>query len=163
MIRQKYQEEKRMVQLSFELPEINREETKKVVETALEKYRMYLLTIPETRIPQITAAYSLVSPSLTNTFHSATEDAAIYAVDYERERDQYLKRMQQAVNLLSNKERQIIIERYMSLEEKVDYEVYNELGMSERGYYRVEGRAFYKLGFALNIVICEEASIAVGK
>lgn len=62
MIRQKYQEEKRMVQLAFELPEINREETKKVVETALEKYRMYLLTIPETRIPKITATYSLVSP-----------------------------------------------------------------------------------------------------
>ncbi|MCJ7988934.1 ArpU family transcriptional regulator [Priestia sp. OVS21] len=142
-----------MTQLSFNLPKINREETKKIVETALEKYRMYLLAIPETRIPKITATYSLVPPSLTNAFHSATEDAAIYTVDYERERDQYLKRMQQAVNRLSYKERQIIIERYISFEEKFDYEVYNEIGMSERGYYRVKGKAFYKLAFALKVEV----------
>lgn len=152
-----------MNQLSFKLPEINREETKKVVEASLDKYRMYLLTAPETKIPKVTTTYSLVPPSLTNVFHSSTEEAVIRRVDYERERDSYLKRVQQAVNRLSYKERQIIIERYMSFEEKFDYEVYNEFGMSERGYYRLKSKAFYKLGFALNILVYKEGSFAIGK
>ncbi|RAS75721.1 ArpU family phage packaging/lysis transcriptional regulator [Priestia endophytica] len=145
-----------MNQLSFTLPKINREKTRKVVEGILEKYRLYLLQFPETKLPKVTATYSLVPPHFGSEFHSSTETAAIERVDYERERDAFLKRVQQAVNRLSFKERQIIIERYMDFEEKYDYEVYNELGMSERGYYRVKGRAFYKLAFALNLNVFEE-------
>lgn len=151
-----------MKQLSFTLPEIDREVTKKAVESALEKYRFYLLTIPETRLPKVTATYSLIPPSNTNGFHSSTEEAAISKVDFERERDQYLNRVQRAVNRLSYQERSIIINRYIDPEEKFDYEVYNELGMSERKYYRVKAKAFYKLAFALNIVVYEEGSQFVG-
>jgi ArpU family phage transcriptional regulator len=145
-----------MTQLTFTLPKIDREETKKVVESILEKYRLFLLQVPETKIPKVTATYSLVPPHFGNEFHSSTESAAIEKVDYERQRDAFLQRIQKAVNRLALKERQIIIERYMSPEEQYDYEVYNKLGMSERGYYRVKGKAFYKLAFALNLKIFEE-------
>ena len=146
-----------MNQLSFTLPKIDREKTRKAVEGILEKYRLYLLQVPETKLPKVTTTYSLVPPHFGNEFRSSIEKAAIERVDYERERDAFLKRIQQAVNRLSFKERQVIIERYMGFEEKYDYEVYNELGMSERGYYRVKSRAFYKLLFILRIEVYEKA------
>jgi ArpU family phage transcriptional regulator len=93
-------------------------------------------------LPKVTTSYSLLPPTLTNQFQSSTEDAAIQVEDFERERDQYLIRVEQAVNHLNYKEHQIIIERYMRFEEKFDYKVYNEIGMSERGYYQVKGRAY---------------------
>lgn len=37
----------------------------------------------------------------------------------------------------------------MQLEEMYDYEVYAEMGMSQRSYYRIKAKAFYRLAFAL--------------
>jgi hypothetical protein len=37
----------------------------------------------------------------------------------------------------------------MSNEEMYDYELYNEMEMSESKYYRLKARAFYKLAFTL--------------
>ncbi len=137
----------------FKLPEIDREETKKAVEAAFEKYRFYLLTIPEERLPKLTATYSLVPPTITNEFHSTTEDFAIKAVDYERERKEYIEWIMKAVNRLAPKEREIIIKRYLHEEELYDYEIYNEMGLSERRYYRQKARIFYKLAFLLKIEV----------
>ncbi|CAG9620862.1 hypothetical protein BACCIP111883_01633 [Sutcliffiella rhizosphaerae] len=142
-----------MSQLQFKLPEIDRELTKKAVESALEKYRFYLLTIPEEKLPRITPAYSLVPPSNTNEFHSSTEDAVIGRVDGERERLEYIERIRRAVNRLSSRERELIIKRYLEEDEVYDYEIYNDKGMSERQYYRFKGRMFYKLAFLLKIEV----------
>lgn len=138
-------------QLEFNLPAIDENETKKAVECALEKYMMYVLSQSLDRLPKVTQSFTLVPPSNTNEFHSSTEDAAIANVDYDRERMKYIKWVYSAVNRLSYQEREIIIKRYMDTEEVYDYELYNQLGMSERKYYRVKARAFYKLAFALKI------------
>jgi ArpU family phage transcriptional regulator len=140
-------------QLSFQLPEIDREATREAVERALEKYRIYLLTVPEERLPKITQTFSIVPPSNTNQFHSSTEDAAAFNIDYAKEKEDHINWVQKAVNRLSHLERGIIIQRYMNLEDVFDYEVYNELGMSERKYYRVKARAFYKLAFVLKLEV----------
>ncbi|MBY6053313.1 ArpU family phage packaging/lysis transcriptional regulator [Cytobacillus firmus] len=137
----------------FKLPEINRDETKKAVEKAFEKYRFYLLTIPEEKLPKLTATYSLVPPTISNEFHSKTEDTAINAVDFEREREEYINWIRKAVNRLAPKEREIIIKRYLHEEELYDYEIYNEMGFSERRYYRQKARIFYKLAFLLKIEV----------
>ncbi|AXM88477.1 MULTISPECIES: ArpU family phage packaging/lysis transcriptional regulator [unclassified Anoxybacillus] len=138
--------------LEFMLPEIDRVATKKAVEAALEKYRIYLLTLRLDQLPKVTQSYSLVSAA-TNQIHSSTENIAIRNVDYEWEREEYIRRVINVVNRLSKWERAIIIQRYMSEEDVYDYEVYNELGMSERKYYRLKSRAFYKLAFALRIEV----------
>ena len=145
-----------LVQMSFELPEIDREETKKAVESAFEKYRFYLLTVPDERLPKLTATYSLVPPTNTNEFHSSTEDIAIKNVDFERERDKYIEWIRRAVNRLSSREREIIVKRYLQDEEVFDYEIYNELGYGERKYYRLKARIFYKLAFLLKIEVYRE-------
>ncbi|MGE7766649.1 ArpU family phage packaging/lysis transcriptional regulator [Peribacillus sp. NPDC096540] len=139
------------------LPEIDREKTRDAVGSALEKYRFYLLTIPEERLPKVTASYSLAASAPSNQFHSSTETAVIYKVDYERERDEYIERIRKAVNRLNFKEREIIIKRYLDGDDEVfDYEIYNEIGYGERKYYRLKARLFYKLAFLLKIEVYKE-------
>lgn len=87
----------------------------------------------------------------------SAEDATIKKVDFERERDEYMeKRIRRAVNRLNKMERELIIRRYMTLEEPYDYEVYNEMGVSESKFYRIREKAFYKLAFALRIEVYKE-------
>jgi ArpU family phage transcriptional regulator len=140
-------------QLSFKLPEIDREKTKMAVEAALEKYRFYLLTVPEEKLPKVTASYSLCPPAFSNQFHSSTESAVIDKVDFERERDKYIEWIRKAVNRLNYKERELMIRRYLSDEEVYDYELYNDTGYSERKFYRLKARIFYKLAFLLRIEV----------
>jgi ArpU family phage transcriptional regulator len=152
--------DKRFYQLSF-LRDTDGEKTKEAVEAALEKYRMYMLTVPDEFLPRVTQTYSLVPPSNTNAFHSSTESAAIKKADFERERDEYMERIRRAVNKLSAIEREIIIKRHMSLEEPRDYDIYNEMGISEATFYRILEKAFYKLAFALRIEVYKEEETPV--
>lgn len=142
-------------QMSF-LRDVDGQKTKEAVEAALEKYRMYMLTVPDEYLPRVTQTYSLVPPSQTNAFHSSTESAAIRKVDFERERDEYMERIRRAVNRLTKLQRELIIKRYMSIEEPRDYDVYNDMCISESKYYRERERAFYKLAFALRIEVYKE-------
>jgi ArpU family phage transcriptional regulator len=77
-------------------------------------------------------------------------------VDFEHERDEYMEWIRRGVNRLSPRERELIIKRYLSNEEMYDYELYNEMGMSENKYYRLKARDFYKLAFALGIEVCKQ-------
>ena len=140
-------------QLTFMLPEIDREKTKEKVEQVLEKYRMFLLSVPEEKLPKITANYSLTPPAFTNEFHSPTESAAIDKVDLEKAKEKHIEWVRKAINKLNFKEREMIIKRYLSDEEMYDYQVYNQMGMSERKFYRFKARTFYKLAFALKIEV----------
>jgi ArpU family phage transcriptional regulator len=143
-------------QLTFMLPEIDREKTKAAVESALERYRFFLLTVPEDKLPKVTATYSLVPPSLSNELHSTTEQAAIDRVELELVRNKHIDWVLRGVNRLSKIEREIIYKRYLEEDEVFDYEIYNEIGMSERRYYRLKARIFYKLAFILRIEVYKE-------
>ncbi|OIU71040.1 ArpU family phage packaging/lysis transcriptional regulator [Rossellomorea aquimaris] len=135
----------------FMLPEIDREKTKAAVESAFEKYRFYLLMVPEDKLPKVTATYSIVPPSFSNEFHSSTEQAAIERIELELAKDKHVKWVLRGVNRLNKLEREIVFKRYLKDEEVFDYEIYNEIGMSERRYYRLKSRIFYKLAFILKI------------
>ncbi|WP_240371702.1 ArpU family phage packaging/lysis transcriptional regulator [Anoxybacteroides rupiense] len=147
---------KKYRQLSL-LRDVDGEKTKEAVEAALEKYRIYMLTVPDEWLPKVTQTYHLdVPPSQTNAFRSSTESAAISKADFERERDEYMNRIVRAVNRLTKLQRELIVKRYMSVEEPRDYDVYNEMCISESKYYRERERAFYKLAFALRIEVYKE-------
>ena len=143
------------MQLRFDLQEIDREETKQAVERVLEKYRMYSLQTNLDNLPSVTANYSLM-PSGKGVVNSAVEGAALANVQYEDERNKFLGWIINAVNRLNPRERSIIIMRYLTDGEMYDYEIYAELNMSERQYYRIKSRIFYKLAFALKIEVYEE-------
>lgn len=139
-----------MEQLTL-LPEIDEKATKQAVERVLEKYRIYKLQVSLDRLPTITADYSFMPRSYTGTTSDSTADAAIANIDYERERIQFLNRIHNAVNRLTPRERAIIIQAYLVDEPMYDYEVYTELNMSERQYYRIKSNALHKLSFILGI------------
>lgn len=143
------------MQLSF-LPEIDREETRKNVEAALEKYQIMLLMNPQEIEPKVTSAFKLVVVVAGNEFHSTTEDVALGRIVMEDEVNKYIKKMQRAVNRLSYLERELIVKRYFDNEDVYDYQAYNELGYSESKYYRIKSDAFYKLAFILKIVVYKE-------
>jgi ArpU family phage transcriptional regulator len=143
-------------QLSFMILKLDSEKTKEEVEKALGDYRLMMLTQPEEQLPKITPQYSLTPPTNTNEFHSTTEQNAISNVDQERYIKSYMKKVQRAVNRLPHQERAIIIKKYMDIENKYNYEVYNELGMSERHYNRVKSRAIYNLALALRIEVYQQ-------
>lgn len=141
-------------QLSFKLPEIDREETRKRVEEALEACKLYMqIGYYPGHEPKVTASYSVAPPSRTNAFHSSTEETASRNVDEEMYRRQIVERVWGAVNRLSHLEREIIVRRYLAEESMFDYELWNELKISERKYYRIKARAFYKLALALRLEV----------
>ncbi len=148
-------EEESHLQLQFNLPEIDRDKTKLAVEQALETYRLYSLQVNLDKLPSITASYSL-APASSNLPSSSTEQTAIANVDYEEQRIKYLNWIARAVNRMTKLEREIIYKRYLNDDEMFDYQVYNELSMSERNYYRVKSRVFYKLAFVLKIEVYKE-------
>lgn len=93
-----------MNQLTLNIPQIDEEATKSKAEKLLDQYRLYLLQVPDDFLPKVTPTYSIVPPSITNEFHSPTEDAALKRLDWEIQRDKFLKRIQRAVNRLSQRE-----------------------------------------------------------
>jgi ArpU family phage transcriptional regulator len=142
-----------MTQMEFKLPSIDRDETKKVLEAALEKYRIIQLRLPYENTPKITTSFSLELKTFSNQFNSSTEDAALENVHLQIEGGKYIKRISDAVNRLSPIERTIMIRRYLNEDDEFDYQIYNDLNMSERKYYRIKARAFYKLAFALKVEV----------
>ncbi|MFS1513651.1 ArpU family phage packaging/lysis transcriptional regulator [Chengkuizengella sp. SCS-71B] len=138
-------------QVTFDLPKIAVEDTKKVVEDAFEKYRRLLFTVPNDKLPKITTTYSLTPPSQTNEFHSTTEDAAIYNV----ERNLFMKSIESAVNRLNGEHRAILIQCYMQKERTKDCAVALELDMSSRTFYREKKEAIINIANALGIAVYE--------
>ena len=137
------------------LQQIDYKKTKKAVERAFAEFRMYLLQFSLGKMPTITTQFSLVPPSGGYT-GSATENAALKNVDYERRREQVMEKIICAVNKLSYKERSIITMKYFGREEVYDYEVYTELHLSPRQFYRIKATAFLNLAIAMDIVVWKE-------
>ncbi|MCT2535698.1 ArpU family transcriptional regulator [Aquibacillus koreensis] len=132
---------------------MDREATRNAVEKLLERYNMYLLMDPIDMQPKITTSFTITPPTFTNQFHSKTENLVVNKIDKEKERHDFISKIQKAVNRLAYNERSVIIKRYMEPVNIYDYEVYNDLGFSERKYYRLKGRAFYKLAFILRVEV----------
>ncbi len=128
-------------QTSLEIPQIDEEKTR----FKMEKYKILRLQTPEDFHPKITTTYTITPPSFSNQFHSSTEDAALKKMDWEIEREKYMKRIERGINRLTQKERRILVMLYMQDEEMYDYEIYAEMGLSQRNYYRVKNKAYYRL------------------
>lgn len=141
--------------LDFASQEIDKRKTKNEVEKVLAMYRRFTLQVSLNKLPSITASYSL-APSSSNLPSSTTENAALANVQYERDRIEYLEWVSEAVNRLGETERTIIYMRYLKTSEEFDYQIYNELNMSERSYYRMKSNMFTNLALALNIVVYKE-------
>lgn len=143
-------------QLSFFLLEIDREATKKIVEDKLEEVRFYKQVGFIRKEIKNTPSYLPRYHAPTNLISKPAEDVAVWNVDTESNMSEIIERVEKAVSRLSLSEKEIITKRYFDEDEVFDYTVYNELGYSERQYYRIKSRAFYKLAFMLKLEIYKE-------
>ncbi|MED1666088.1 ArpU family phage packaging/lysis transcriptional regulator [Brevibacillus laterosporus] len=138
-------------QLSL-LPEINRIETEKKVKEALDLARTFIqMGFHPGIMASTTSSYSLIPPTITNDFHSSTENVAVKNIDIEMKRREHVDKVLLAVRRLSKKERELIQVRWFGEDDMTDIETYIDLDMTHATYYRIRGRAFYKLAFALKI------------
>lgn len=129
--------------------EIDRAATRQAVEERLESARIYKQLGFVRRETKVTATYELREGGMTNTVSKVAENAAVYNVDTEARLQQQQEQVERAVSRLSPTERQIIEKRYLEEDEVYDYNVYNEIGVSESKYYRLKSSALLKLAFAL--------------
>ena len=137
----------------YHIPDVNKRATKKAVENQLEKYRMYLVSLPVDKLPMITPSYSIIPPSITNEFSSSTESAAINRVEYELERNQFLKYIHDAVESLQPDERYIIYKYYMEHDVGNDGEIMMDMGFGKTKYYSLKGKAVLRLAFNLKVEV----------
>lgn len=75
--------------LNLDMKELDVKVSVKKALRALNKYRMYILSVDDEYLPKVTPMYSLTPPSNTNQFYSLTENV-IESVDREREKEQYM-------------------------------------------------------------------------
>ncbi len=68
----------------------------------------------------------------------------------QTERKAFLDVIQQCINRLSEVERELIVRRYLE-EDRFDYQVYMEMMISERQYYRLKTKALAKLHYLMGV------------
>lgn len=142
--------------MNFELPELDRKETQKAVEAALEKYRIFKHIDAEEREANITSSSEERLHGSTNEISDQTGSIATHNVDNKRYRQDYCRRIESAVKRLPNMERALLEMRYMS--EEADYitdqhvfEIKFNPPLGKNTYAKIRWKAFYKLAFTLNL------------
>ncbi|MGN7471255.1 ArpU family phage packaging/lysis transcriptional regulator [Brevibacillus sp. SAFN-007a] len=146
-------------QMSF-LPKIDRKETQRRVEEALETARIYNQIGFVRREMSNTPSYEPRFHGLTNKTGAPAEECATWNVDTEERLRILTERVERAVSRLSKKQRAIITKRYLEDETATDYGIWPELGLSERQYYREKSTAFYKLAFMLRLEVYKKEETA---
>lgn len=133
--------------------EIDREETRRRTEEELEKARVYSKVGIVRREIRNTPSYEPREHQGTNAISKPCEDVAIYNAQRELDLKLAYERVELGLEALKRVERQIIEMRYLDDEDINDYNVYMELHMSERSYYRRKSGALYKLAFAMGLEV----------
>lgn len=133
------------------LAQIDSAATQKAVEGKLRQYRTYMLTVPEEKMPSLTAHYTLEMPNYSNVKTSAVEDAAIENVDSDIQREKFFNWISMGMKRLTKMERKLIAFKYLQMEPMYNYDICAELNISESSFYRVRNQALYKLALSLRI------------
>ncbi|MFD1179227.1 ArpU family phage packaging/lysis transcriptional regulator [Paenibacillus puldeungensis] len=135
------------------LMEINREETRRRTEKELETARVYNKVGFVRKEIKNTPNYEPREHQGTNAISKPCEDVAVWNVDNEVRLKQAHERVQTGLRALKRVERQIIEMRYLEDEDVTDFQVYMELHLSERSYYRRKSGALYKMAFAMGLEV----------
>jgi ArpU family phage transcriptional regulator len=124
---------------------------KKVVEHILREYPILKESIAEyerDHYPSCTTVYEERIGRTYNEYISSTEQFVVRKADKELQ----VRRIEQALKILSIKEKKLIEVRYFDQNDPIDYAVCQQLGCSRSDYYRVKKRAIHKLALAMNII-----------
>lgn len=112
--------------------EINRDATKKNVHGLLSAYRSLARIADEDYMPKMTSTYSFEPKSFTGR----TSDPVGGALSMKQQAEDELESIIKAFNKLNAYQRQLLYFRYIDRQEKSDIQIYMDMNMSERTYYR---------------------------
>lgn len=140
----------------MDLKNLDGKATKNELDKVFRQYRTYKLTTPEDLLPTITPRYTLEMPSFGDGGQSKVENAAIKNVEYYKQVEKFFSRFTHGFYKLTKKERQLIIMAFLDEIPKRNYEISNELCVSERTFYRMKDQALYKLALALRVEVYED-------
>lgn len=141
------------------LKNIDGKATQKAVEAVLRQYRTYLVSTPEELMPVLTAKYNIEIPNFSNIKQSSVENAAVKRADFVQEYIKFYNWFKRGISKLTLIERHLISMAYLEIEPMYNYEIYLELGISESKFYRLRGRALYKLSIGLGVEIYEKHEV----
>ncbi|WP_240343854.1 ArpU family phage packaging/lysis transcriptional regulator [Paenibacillus sp. SYP-B3998] len=150
------------MQLSFKiLPDLDKWETKKAVEEALETYRMYKFLVFEEKEARITAVYSdMPRSSPTNVTSDQTADIATYNVDRPAAMKTYVDRIDGIVSRMKPKEKTLMEKRYLNRDhfeyDNIAYDLTFDNPISSKTYDKIRWKAIEKLARALGIGVEKE-------
>lgn len=142
-----------MGQPTTDLPKLDNKKTKNAIEGVFEKYQIFKNTIFELREATITASYQDRPSGPTNVTSDSTADIAVFNVFAPEHRRQFCKNVEQAVNQLYPKYREIIELRYLGDDMPTDYAVYNfkmEHPVSKDTYAKLRRKAFQNLAYSFH-------------
>jgi len=143
-----------MRKLSIPFPGIDRQATRKRVEEQLETARIYNQMGFVRRETRVTMNYApRMSGGDTNTVSKPVEETAAWNVDNEARMRAVAESVEQAVAALGRIEREIVTQRYLQDELMFDFQVFANLHISERQYYRLKSSALLKLAFMLSLEV----------
>jgi ArpU family phage transcriptional regulator len=150
-----------VINLDFELPELDRELTKQKVEEHLWKYRMFKYLTFEEREASITASPEPRYHGATNQTSDQTGSIAIHNADEQAKRKHFCERTERAVKHLPPMERFLIEQRYMAEDSEyiTDFNVYChkfQPPISHVTYSKIRWKAFYRLALNLNIAVTKD-------
>ncbi|GIP20435.1 MULTISPECIES: ArpU family phage packaging/lysis transcriptional regulator [Paenibacillus] len=141
------------LQLTYELPAVNKEATRKRVEEELETVRIYKRIGIIRREVGTVGRYEPRVHGSTNLVSKTTENTAVWNVDREQVMEKKVVMLDKALMCLNEMERELIRLRYLDTDDTYDYLVCGDLGVSERKYRRVKAQAMYKLALALRLEV----------
>ncbi|WP_458412763.1 ArpU family phage packaging/lysis transcriptional regulator [Schinkia sp. CFF1] len=142
------------------LKNIDGRATQEAIEKVFRQYRTYMLTTEDDLMPTVTTKYTLEMPNFSNVKSSRVEEAAVkmasFAVDYLK----FMNWFNRGFNKLNKTERQLITLSYLEEDPLHNYEIYRDMNVSERTFYRMRNKALHKLAISLGVEVYADEKVS---
>jgi ArpU family phage transcriptional regulator len=150
---------KRAAQLTFPFADLDSDQTRQKVEEYLETVQVFRRFGFVRREATITHNAAPQYHQRTNTISRSSEDIALWNVSREEELKRMSDLLDKAMCKLGRLERGIIDLKYMTDEEVYDYNVADEMHLSEKRYREMRDRAIFLLAFALRLEVMRDPAV----
>lgn len=141
------------------LKNIDGKATQAAVEKVFRQYRTYMLTTDDDLMPIITTRFSMEMPNFSNVKSSQVENAAVKMATLSSDYSKFIKWFNRGFNKLNKHERQLITLSYLEEDPRHNYEIYKDMNISERTFYRMRNKALYKLAISLGVEVYVDESV----
>ena len=140
-------------QIAFPGMEIDEEQTFKKVEEHLETAALYKRMGYVRREATMTPSYSVKENTGFTGITKQTENIALHNTDGEDRAKRTYDKVMLSVSKLRYLQKEIITKRFLGDPDVIDINVWIELNLSERTYYRLKSEAMAELAYALRLEV----------